>query len=139
MSTSGFGGVHAVPHYAVIFSSQRTPGDGGYGDMAGRMGQLCEGQPGFLGIESARDPSGFGITVCYWRSLEDIAAWKAHSEHRLAQALGIERWYEHYELRVAQVLKAYAMHPAGGAPGAPGAPAAPAAPAADDQPSASSR
>eukprot|EP01031_Cornospumella_fuschlensis_P046615 gene46615-57083_t len=31
----------APPYYAVIFTSQRTPGDGGYGDMADRMVALA--------------------------------------------------------------------------------------------------
>ena len=46
---------------------------------------------------------GFGITVSYWSSLESIAAWRAHAEHRIAQTLGRERWYEHFELRIARV------------------------------------
>ncbi len=29
------------PYYAVIFSSHRTEGDDGYGDMAGRMVELA--------------------------------------------------------------------------------------------------
>lgn len=99
------------PYYAVIFSSQRSPHgetDDGYGAMAERMVELASGQPGFLGIESARDAGGFGITVSYWRSPADIAAWKADAEHREAQRLGRERWYGHFELRVAKVERAYA-------------------------------
>ena len=54
------------PYLAVIFSSQRTDGDQGYGAMAERMVELAREQPGFLGVESARDAEGFGITVSYW-------------------------------------------------------------------------
>jgi heme-degrading monooxygenase HmoA len=46
---------------------------------------------------------GFGITVSYWSSLESIAAWRSHAEHRISQTLGRERWYEHFELRIARV------------------------------------
>ncbi|WP_342129745.1 antibiotic biosynthesis monooxygenase family protein [Hydrogenophaga sp. OTU3427] len=95
------------PYYAVIFSSQRTPGEAGYGDMAERMVELASGQPGFLGVESARDGGGFGITVSYWRDLEAIAAWRRHAEHRVAQERGRSSWYAHYELRVAQVERAH--------------------------------
>ncbi|HWP18502.1 MAG TPA: antibiotic biosynthesis monooxygenase [Burkholderiaceae bacterium] len=91
------------PYYAVIFSSRRTPDDDGYGEMAERMVELARAQPGFLGVESARGADGFGITVSYWRSLEDIAAWKAHAEHREAQRLGHRRWYESFDLRIAKV------------------------------------
>lgn len=95
------------PYYAVIFSSQRTPGDDGYGEMAERMAELAKGQPGFLGIESARDADGFGITVSYWQDEASIVNWKKHGEHQLAQQYGHERWYEHFELRIAKVERAY--------------------------------
>ncbi len=95
------------PYYAVIFSSARTPGDNGYGKMAERMVELASRQPGFLGVESARGEDGFGITVSYWESAEAIAAWKANVEHAAAQQLGKSLWYEHYELKVAKVERAY--------------------------------
>jgi heme-degrading monooxygenase HmoA len=107
MSDSDFARLPEPPYYAVIFSSQRTPGDHGYGEMADRMVELAATQPGFLGVESVRDANGFGITVSYWRTPEDIAAWKANAEHREAQAIGHRQWYEQFELRVAKVERAY--------------------------------
>lgn len=95
------------PYYAVIFSSQRTEGDPGYGKMAERMVELAAGQPGFLGIESVRGADDFGITVSYWTSEEAIANWKAHAEHLAAQETGKRTWYAHYALRVAKVERAY--------------------------------
>lgn len=95
------------PYYAVIFANQRTPGDDGYGTTADRMVALASQQPGFLGIESTRDEAGFGITVSYWESEAAIAAWRADAEHADARRDGRERWYEHFELRVAKVERAY--------------------------------
>ena len=95
------------PYYAVIFANQRTPGDDGYGATADRMVELASKQPGFLGIESTRDEAGFGITVSYWESEAAIAAWRADAEHADARRDGRERWYEHFELRVARVERAY--------------------------------
>jgi heme-degrading monooxygenase HmoA len=94
------------PYYAVIFSSRRTAVDDGYGLMADRMVELAARQPGFLGVETTRGADGFGITVSYWSSLEAVAAWKAHGEHRVAQAAGRSKWYSHFELRVARVERA---------------------------------
>lgn len=90
--------------YAVIFTSQRTPGDDGYAAMAERMMALAARQDGFLGAESARGKEGAGVTVSYWRSLEDIARWRDHPEHREAQRLGRERWYDGFHLRIAEVV-----------------------------------
>jgi len=100
---SAFARTPEPPYYAVIFTSQRTDVDDGYGAMGDRMVELASQQSGFLGVESVRDASGLGITVSYWSSLEAIAAWKAHAEHRIAQSTGRKKWYAHFETRVARV------------------------------------
>jgi heme-degrading monooxygenase HmoA len=100
------------PYYAVIFSSLRTQtGADEYAHMAERMVELAQQQPDYLGAESTRGADGFGITVSYWASLEAIAHWRADAEHRVAQETGKAQWYEHYELRVALVEKAYGKRP----------------------------
>ncbi len=96
-----------VPYYAVVFSSQRQPADDGYDAMAEQMVELARAQPGYLGIESARDDNGFGITVSYWQDQESIRSWKQQVDHQLAQRLGRERWYENYRVRVARVERDY--------------------------------
>ncbi|WP_332768634.1 antibiotic biosynthesis monooxygenase family protein [Phenylobacterium sp.] len=93
------------PYYAVIFTSTRTEGDRGYGSMADEMVRMAAAQPGFLGVESARD--GVGITVSYWRDLESIALWKRVADHLAAQRQGRETWYAQYEVRIAKVERAY--------------------------------
>jgi len=95
------------PYYAVIFASQRTEGDNGYGAMADAMFDLALRQPGCLGADSTRGADGFGMTVAYFIDEASIAAWKRNARHLAAQKLGKERWYEHYELRVARVERAY--------------------------------
>ena len=95
------------PYYAVIFSSQRTAGDDGYADMAAQMMELAAKQPGFLGVESARD--GLGITVSYWESPDAISAWKQNAEHQLAQKLGRDQWYSAFRVRVAKVERDYGI------------------------------
>lgn len=101
----GFADTPDPPYYAVIFSSLRTDGDDGYEAMSERMLKLAAGQPGFLGVESARD--GLGITVSYWQDLESIRAWKAVAEHRQAQETGRERWYDRYTVRIARGEREY--------------------------------
>lgn len=106
MSGSTFARTPQPPYYAVIFSSQRSAGSHGYSETATRMLELAAQQPGFLGVESARGDDGFGITVSYWRTLEDITAWREQVEHRVAQQRGREQWYLDYELRIARVERA---------------------------------
>ena len=77
----------------------------GYADTADRMVELAHEQPGFLGVESARN--SVGITVSYWDSLDAIRNWKRHAEHQLAQQTGREQWYESYVTRICKVERDY--------------------------------
>ena len=98
------------PYFAVIFTSVRhAHPDDGYDAMAARMEELARAQPGFLGVESARGSDGLGITVSYWTTAEAVRAWGQHAEHLLAQALGRERWYDTYTLRVAIVDRTHSF------------------------------
>ncbi|WP_167613022.1 antibiotic biosynthesis monooxygenase family protein [Maribellus sediminis] len=95
------------PYFAVIFTSVRTEGDNGYQAMSEKMLELANIQPGFLGVESARNE--IGITVSYWESLEAIKAWKSNIDHLEAQKLGKEKWYEVYKVRIAKVERDYGL------------------------------
>ena len=103
----GFATTPQPPYYSVIFTSLRTDGDHGYEAMADAMFELALQQPGCLGAESARGSDGLGITVSYFVDEASIRAWKQNAKHLVAQRLGKERWYSHYELRIAKVERAY--------------------------------
>ncbi len=92
------------PYYAVIFTSIRTDGDGGYGEAAKGLMELLARQPGFLGAESARNE--IGITVSYWATLEAIKAWKEDMVHRQAQGRAKD-WYKSFRVRVCRVEREY--------------------------------
>lgn len=94
-----------APYYAVIFTNRQTDQLEGYGEMARAMERLAQKQPGYLGMEAARDQ--LGITISYWDSMDAIAHWKGNLEHQLAQQLGKERWYESYTVRICRVEKEY--------------------------------
>ncbi|MCB0991443.1 MAG: antibiotic biosynthesis monooxygenase [Acidimicrobiales bacterium] len=94
-------------YWAVIFTNQLNDDAEGYEQMAGDMVELASRQPGFLGIDSVRGPDGKGITVSYWRSEDDIVAWKGVAEHLEAQLAGAQRFYSSYSTRVAQVSRNY--------------------------------
>ena len=93
------------PYYAVIFTSINTENVEDYSEMANRMVDLAAEQEGYLGVESARNE--VGITVSYWKDLDSISKWKAHSEHTIARELGREKWYQSYMTRIAKVERDY--------------------------------
>lgn len=98
------------PYYLVVFTSTRTDDDGGYATTAARMLELAAEQPGFLGVDSARDPGGLGITVSYWRDEEAIAGWRRDVAHLAAQDQGRARWYASFAVHVARVDRSYRFH-----------------------------
>ena len=93
------------PYYAVIFSSLSTEVDEAYAETAARMVELAAQQPGFLGVESAREE--LGITVSYWSDLDSIKRWKRNAEHLMAQKMGRDQWYSNYKTRIARVERDY--------------------------------
>lgn len=107
MSSHGFAPSVGPGALAVIFTSQRTDGDDGYAQTAQEMVRLAAQRDGFLGIESAREANGLGLTVSYWRDEAAIKAWRAHADHLAAQAAGKARWYRAYRVRVCRVEREY--------------------------------
>ncbi|KAK9473783.1 antibiotic biosynthesis monooxygenase [Dipodascopsis tothii] len=104
-----FSALPRPPYWTTVFVSKRRDADhAGYQAASDLLGQLSAAQDGFLGIESARGPDGFGITVSYWDSLRAIKNWKRQADHKLAQENGAA-WYEHYEVRIAEVKYAYSL------------------------------
>ncbi|WP_035678752.1 antibiotic biosynthesis monooxygenase family protein [Flavobacterium limnosediminis] len=94
-----------APYYAVIFTSERTEMEDGYNETADRMVELASEQPGFLGMESARNE--IGITVSYWKDLESIKNWKMNAEHTIAREKGRTDWYKAFKVRIAKVERDY--------------------------------
>ncbi|EJV87619.1 antibiotic biosynthesis monooxygenase family protein [Bacillus mycoides] len=95
------------PYYAVIFTSNLSNDTTDYSTVSEKMEELAKQQPGFLGVESARDNSGLGITISYWESLEAIENWKKNALHKEAKTRGREQWYENFHLRICLVEKEY--------------------------------
>jgi len=94
-----------LPYYAVIFTSLRREGDQGYEATSEHMMQLAAQQPGFLGVDHARDT--VGITVSYWKDLESIKNWRNHADHAQARHRGRSEWYKAFKVRIARVERDY--------------------------------
>ncbi|MBK6948623.1 MAG: antibiotic biosynthesis monooxygenase [Haliscomenobacter sp.] len=90
-------------YYAVIFTSKKTALDQGYSEMASLMAAKASAHPGYLGHESWRNDQGYGVTISYWKTLEDISDWKKDLEHLEAQRFGKNQWYEQYFMRICRV------------------------------------
>jgi heme-degrading monooxygenase HmoA len=106
--SAGFARTPAPPYWMVAFTSRRSAVDvDAYAEAAERMMALAAQQPGFLGAESVRGDDGLGITLSYWRNEAAIEAWRIHSEHTAVRERARVRWYDHFEVRIARVERAY--------------------------------
>lgn len=94
-----------LPYYAVIFTSIFSENTKGYFEMSEEMEELAKQEEGFLGIDSSR--SEIGITVSFWKSLENIEKWKQNSDHLIAQQKGINQWYNWYNVKICKVEREY--------------------------------
>ncbi len=97
----------ALPCYAVIFTSKLDLSKAGYEEMASKINALVQKQEGFLKMESVHNNDGQGITVCYWRTIEDVKRWKEETLHKQAQQQGKDGWYLEYAVRVTEVKESY--------------------------------
>ena len=89
--------------WAVIFRSRMSDQTEGYEAAARHMKALAARQKGYLGMESCRDPDGFGLTISYWNSRQAISDWRNHPEHQAVRAEGRRRWYAEYSVTLARV------------------------------------
>ncbi|MES3099817.1 antibiotic biosynthesis monooxygenase [Sphingomonas faeni] len=93
---------------AVIFVSIRNDTDAaGYGEAAAAMDALAATQPGYRGIDSAREVGGMGITVSYWADDAAAIAWRDHPEHTAIREYGRALWYDSYFVNVSRIERAY--------------------------------
>ncbi len=79
----------------------------GYGEAAAAMDALAATQPGYRGVDSAREAAGMGITVSYWANDAAAIAWRDHPEHAAIRERGRAHWYDRYSVSVARVERTY--------------------------------
>ena len=72
------------PYYAVIFTSNLSTDTTDYSTIAEKW-RNSKAAAWILGVDSARDHSGLGITISYWESLEAIDNWKQNALHKEAK------------------------------------------------------
>lgn len=104
---------------AVIFEVWPAPGRReDYLDIAASLRPDLDGVDGFLSIErfgSLSEP-GKLLSLSFWRDEAAVAAWRARSAHRAAQAEGRAGVFAGYRLRVAHVVRDYGLADRAGAP-----------------------
>jgi heme-degrading monooxygenase HmoA len=90
----------------IIFRSRLDENAGAeYQQVSARMLELASQQPGFRGIKTFVAEDGERVSISEFDSLEAAMAWRAVPEHRDAQILARERFYEQYEFVTCKPLR----------------------------------
>jgi heme-degrading monooxygenase HmoA len=82
-----------------------------YLDLAAELKPLLEKIDGFISVErfeSLHEP-GKILSLSFFRDEQAIAQWRQLEAHRAAQARGRAGIFKNYRLRVASVMRDYAM------------------------------
>ena len=98
---------------AVIFEVVPHPDQrGAYLDAAAALRPQLDKIDGFISIERFESLASPGklLSLSYWRDEEAVQRWRNLEAHRRTQALGRERIFADYRLRVANVTRDYGMH-----------------------------
>nr|WP_086939865.1 antibiotic biosynthesis monooxygenase [Thaumasiovibrio occultus] len=104
---------------AVIFEVQVAPGKTAeYLDVANDIRPLLLEIDGFISIERFQSLTSEGkvLSLSFWRDEAAVQAWRRLEGHRLAQAKGRSGIFDSYRLRVAGVIRDYAMDERADAP-----------------------
>ena len=102
---------HGLPHeisprMITVFRSRLRPEHAGeFGELADRMLELARSMPGFLSYEVFTSEDGERCSIIEFDSADHLRAWREHPEHRRAQQLGRERFYEEYSLQIGEAAR----------------------------------
>ena len=90
----------------ILFRSRLTSAAGtDYQALDAELEGLVKDNPGYVSHKGYQAPDGERLTLVWFKDEESLRAWKAHPRHAEAHRRGRERWYEHYTLDVAQVVR----------------------------------
>lgn len=91
--------------YAVIFKARVAELDDQYYQMAEKLKQLAFKKYGCQDFVSVTEGDE-EIAVSYWNTRQSIRDWKNDPEHRLAQAMGRDKWYKSFSVEICEIIKA---------------------------------
>jgi len=90
----------------ILFRSKLTEQAGeDYQAMNAELETLVRQNPGFIDVKSYTAQDGERLTVVWWRDEQSLAEWRNLARHREAQNTGRQKWYEHYNIEVASVVR----------------------------------
>ena len=90
----------------ILFRSRLTSAAGqDYQELDAELERLVRDQPGYVTHKGYTAGDGERLTIVWFKDQESLRSWKMRPRHLEAQRLGRERWYQFYEMEVAEVVR----------------------------------
>ncbi len=90
---------------SVFRSRLRPENTVDFQELASRMTGLGTAMPGFISYKVHISEDGERCSIVEFESREQLLAWRELPEHREAQRIGRERYYEEYSLHVTETVR----------------------------------
>lgn len=90
------------PYFAVVLTSSLLLENMMYQVMIGKIADLAQSLPGFLGLE--KNEGEHSIFITYWSDKASAETWKSHEMFNRILSLGEKFWLDQYALRLLEVL-----------------------------------
>lgn len=74
-----------------------------------RMYELASSMPGFISYKDFVAEDGENVSIVEFESIETLAAWREHPEHKVAQQRGREAFFAEYHIQVCTPVRDYAF------------------------------
>ena len=88
----------------TVFRSRLLPGvREEYVALVARMAEIAATIPGYISHKGFFADDGERVTIVEFEHQEGQTAWRMHPEHLEAQKLGRVKYYEMYDIKVAEV------------------------------------
>jgi heme-degrading monooxygenase HmoA len=90
--------------YVIVFRSRLRPdAQPDYDRRGAEIYELGSNMPGFIAIKDFIAADGERVAIVEFDTAEHLAAWRDHTEHRVAQQQGRDRFYSEYSIQVCKV------------------------------------
>jgi heme-degrading monooxygenase HmoA len=74
-------------------------------EMGARMYELGSQMPGFISYKDFGAEDGESVSIIEFESMEHVAAWREHVEHKEAQELGHTTFFSELQIQVCEVVR----------------------------------
>jgi heme-degrading monooxygenase HmoA len=74
-----------------------------------RMYEIASSMPGFISYKDFKAEDEEYVSIVEWESLETLAAWREHPEHKITQQRGRSEFFASYHIQVCTPVRDYAF------------------------------